>query len=68
MTRLKSTLATILLTAAAVAALGLGFVLAMASLVIGLVVALAARLAVGAARSNHVPVQDAEAGASVTTA
>lgn len=49
MTRIKSMLATTLLSAAAMAVLGLGTMLAVAGLVLGLVVALAARLAVGAA-------------------
>lgn len=48
MKRLKSTLATILLVSAGAAAIGLGTVMAVAALVIGLVVACAARLAVGA--------------------
>lgn len=45
MTRIRSTLATVLLMAAAAASLGIGATLAMAGLVIGLVLALAARLA-----------------------
>lgn len=47
MKRLKSTLATILLVSAGAAAIGLGTVMAVAALVIGLVIACAARLAVG---------------------
>ena len=45
MTRIRSTLATALLMAAAAASLGIGATLVMAGLVIGLVLALAARLA-----------------------
>ncbi|WP_299847421.1 hypothetical protein [uncultured Paracoccus sp.] len=48
MKRLKSTLAMILLVSAGAAAIGLGTVMAVAALVIGLVVAGAARLAVSA--------------------
>lgn len=48
MKRLKSTLATILLVSAGAAAIGIGTVMAVAALVIGLVVAGAARMAVGA--------------------
>lgn len=55
MKRLKSGLATILLVSAGAAAIGLGTVMAVAALVIGLVVACAARLAVGAQkpRASH---------------
>lgn len=55
MKRLKSGLATILLVSAVAAAIGLGTVMAVAALVIGLVVACAARLAVGAQkpRASH---------------
>ncbi|TBN38597.1 hypothetical protein EYE42_11855 [Paracoccus subflavus] len=52
MKRLKSTLATILLVSAGAAAIGLGTVMAVAALVIGLVVAGAARLAVGAQKQQ----------------
>ena len=45
MTRIRSTLATVLLMSAAAASMGIGAMLAMAGLVIGLVLALAARLA-----------------------
>lgn len=48
MKRLKSTLASVLLMSAALAALGLGTVLAIAAMVIGLVMAGAARLAISA--------------------
>lgn len=48
MKRLKSTLASVLLIAAGLAALGLGTVLAIAAMVIGLVIAGAARLAISA--------------------
>lgn len=54
MKRLKSGLATILLVSAGAAAIGLGTVMAVAALVIGLVVACAARLAVGA-QSHGLP-------------
>ena len=47
MKRLKSTLAAILMVAAGAAAIGLGTVMAVAALVIGLVIAVAARLAIG---------------------
>lgn len=52
MTRIKSFLATLLIVAAGIAALGLGTMMAMAALVIGLVVALATRLAISAGRSR----------------
>lgn len=48
MKRLKSALASVLLISAGLAALGLGTALAIASLAIGLVIAVAARLAIGA--------------------
>ena len=61
MTRIKSFFATLLIVAAGIAALGLGAMLAMTALVIGLVVALAARLAISASRSRaEADIADAE--------
>lgn len=48
MKRLKSTLATVLLLSAGAAAIGLGAIMAVAAMVIGLVIAGAAKLAIAA--------------------
>lgn len=57
MKRLKSTLATILLVSAGAATIGLGAVMAVAALLIGLVIAGAARLVVGAQAGDPDPVR-----------
>ncbi|MDO5622701.1 MAG: hypothetical protein Q4G24_14675 [Paracoccus sp. (in: a-proteobacteria)] len=67
MTRIRTFLANTLLKMAAVAAIGMGIMAAMAALVIGMVVMLAARPALGAARQQPVEASASPIGEATPT-